>query len=136
VIADSGEKTPTHETVSDVRAQHTSDPETYDRIFESIGKLTCQAREALIEGDIILLGELMDENQRLLRRLGVSSDKLDHLIAAAKNAGAIGAKLSGGGRGGNIIAIASPEKINQIEAGLLDAGAHQVITTKLTKGKS
>jgi mevalonate kinase len=122
--------------VSDVRAQHTSHPDKYDRLFEHIGKLTHQAREALIEGDITLLGELMGKNQRLLVHLGVSSEKLGHLISAAQTAGAAGAKLSGGGRGGNIIAISSPEKIDQVEAALLDAGAQQVITTKLMGGKS
>ena len=54
------------------------------------------------------LGPLMDENQRLLQAMGVSSPELERLIAAARGAGALGAKLSGGGRGGNMIALVAP----------------------------
>ena len=47
----------------------------------------------------------MDENHRLLQEIGVSCPELDALVAAARAAGALGAKLSGGGRGGNMIAL-------------------------------
>ena len=134
VIADSGEKTPTRETVSDVRDRRADDPKTFDDIFHQIGTITIQARTALIRGQINLLGELMDENQRLLEQLGVSSPNLDHLIDAAKGAGAAGAKLSGGGRGGNMIALSPTEDMSAIKTALLDAGAQRVITTTLTRG--
>jgi mevalonate kinase len=63
--------------------------------------------------------------------LGVSCGSLDALIAAALQAGAFGAKLSGGGLGGNIIALANPENAQSIAAALAQAGAQHVITTIL-----
>ncbi len=136
VIADTGEKTPTRVTVADVRKRHAANPETYEKIFTQIGELTRQARLSLVSGDLAQLGALMDQNQHLLELLGVSSPSLEGLIHAAKQAGAAGAKLSGGGRGGNMIALSPEEKISQVEAALLDAGAVRVITTVLTKGGS
>lgn len=135
LIADTGEKTPTRETVSAVRALQTEDAETYGAIFRKIGDLTDRARQALIAGDLATLGHLMDENQHLLEDLRVSSESLETLIQTARNAGAAGAKLSGSGRGGNMIALASPEKIRQIETALLEAGAVKVITTVLREDK-
>lgn len=135
VIADSGEKTSTFETVSDVRKLFDSDPSTYKQIFEQIGEITQNAREGLIKGDNNRLGKLMDENQRLLEKINVSSRNLEDLIRAAKDAGAVGAKLSGGGRGGNIIALSTAQETKNVEAALLNAGAERVITTILNKGR-
>jgi mevalonate kinase len=77
----------------------------------------------------------MDQNQHLLEQLTVSSPSLENLIMAARAAGAVGAKLSGGGRGGNIIALAPSEDTQAIAAALRDAGATRLITTTLTKGR-
>lgn len=134
VIADTGEKTPTREMVAGVRKRYAADPGTYNQIFDQIGDITRRAQAGLIDGDVALLGQLMGENQHLLEKIGVSSKKISHLIDAAKGAGAAGAKLSGGGGGGNIIALAPTNETSIIENVLLDAGAHQVITTTLPKG--
>jgi mevalonate kinase len=136
VIADSGEKTPTRETVSDVRKRYEADPITYGQCFDQIGEIVRKARESLIKGEITRLGQLMDDNQRLLESIGVSSRSLEHLIKAAKDAGALGAKLSGGGRGGNIIALSTVDNIEHIQTALLAAGAQRVITTILNKGRN
>ncbi len=136
VIADSGEKTPTRETVSDVRKLYDSEPEAYHQRFNQIGEIARKARESLIKGKYSQLGALIDENQRLLEQINVSSPSLDNLITAAKDAGALGAKLSGGGRGGNIIALATQDNIDHIGPALLNAGAKRVITTTLNKGRT
>lgn len=133
VIADTGEKTPTHETVSAVREKHTQDPEKYNAIFKSIGDITQKARSALIQGDVENLGQLMNQNQTLLEALDVSSPKLGTLIDKARSVGAVGAKLSGGGRGGNMIALAHPDDIAEIAQALIDVGAERVIQTTLTE---
>lgn len=135
VIADSGEKTPTHETVSDVRNRYDADPGTVIPILNQIGEISTSARDALIRGDIPRLGELMMSNQRLLQELNVSSQRLEALIEAALDAGAAGAKLSGGGRGGNIIALAPGDDTQKIETALLNAGAQRIITTTLNTGE-
>jgi mevalonate kinase len=77
----------------------------------------------------------MDENQHWLAQIGVSSQSIEHLIEAAREAGALGAKLSGGGRGGNIIALSPSGEIETITAALLEAGAKRVIKTILTQGE-
>jgi mevalonate kinase len=131
IVADAGEKTPTREAVAGVRERYQADPAAYSPILSAIGEITRQAREPLASGDLALLGPLLNENQDQLRMLGVSCDSLDGLIAAALQAGAFGAKLSGGGLGGNIIALANPENAQSIAAALAQAGAQHVISTIL-----
>ncbi len=135
VIADSGEKTPTRETVADVRKRYLAEPQHYQALFEAIGSVTERARLALSEGDLPALGILMKENQALLEALDVSSTRLENLIHAANTAGALGAKLSGGGRGGNMIALAPPDQTDNIVQALKDAGAVHTITTRLNQSE-
>ena len=133
IIADTGETTPTHETVQAVRELYFSDEDKYGVFITKIGEISKKARQALTIGDIPELGQLMDENQVLLAKLSVSSPRLEILTQAAREAGAAGAKLSGGGRGGQMIALAHPEQIKTIENALYRAGAARVITTFLNK---
>jgi mevalonate kinase len=132
LIVDSGEKTPTLETVSDVQRLNKEKPQVYMPIINKIGELTNKGRGALRDGEVSLVGELMNENHSLLRSLQVSSPKLDLLTTLAREAGAYGAKLSGGGRGGSIIVLTNPDKLNTIEQALLNAGAAAIISTVLT----
>jgi mevalonate kinase len=76
-----------------------------DRIFQAIEKLVNESKERISERDWQRAGKLMDFNQEYLRDLGVSSEKLEALISAAKGAGALGAKLSGAGGGDCMIAL-------------------------------
>jgi mevalonate kinase len=78
----------------------------------------------------------MNENQRLLSALDVSNHKIEALIEVALHAGAVGAKLSGGGRGGNIIALAQADNQELIGASLKEAGATRVITTMLSESEA
>jgi mevalonate kinase len=132
LIADSGVSTPTRETVGAVRTAWQAEPERHERIFAQIGELARQARKVLAAGDNEQLGPLMDTNHELLQQLEVSSSELDTLVAAARSAGALGAKLSGGGRGGNIIALVKSGTEKIVSAALVDAGAVRVIETKVT----
>jgi mevalonate kinase len=100
-------------------------------VLDAIGEIVRMARVALEQGDAPALGDLMTRNHALLQRLTVSSPELDTLVAAALAVGALGAKLSGGGRGGNMIALVMPEKISQVTAALRDAGAVQVFATEV-----
>ena len=61
--------------------------------------------QSIVEGERGSLGDLFNQNHALLQAIGVSSPTLDRLVDAARAAGAFGAKLSGGGRGGNVIAL-------------------------------
>jgi mevalonate kinase len=130
-IADSGIGSPTRETVGDVRRAWQQDPARYEAFFDRIGEIAQAARQAIEQGEIGALGPLMRRNQALLEELGVSSEPLRRLIQAAEKAGALGAKLSGGGRGGNVIALVNESSVNAVSAALTDAGAKRVIVTSV-----
>ena len=132
VIGDTGIRSSTREVVATLRRRWEEDRATYEAHFTAIGSLVDQARQAMIEGDLAELGRLMDANQRELRAIGVSSAELERLIAAALDAGALGAKLSGAGRGGNVIALAEEDGCQAIQAALATAGACGVIVTQVS----
>jgi len=71
----------------------------------------------------------MDENHALLQSMTVSSPELDKLVSAARNAGALGAKLSGGGRGGNMIALVEADRAETVASSLMETGAKSTIIT-------
>ena len=131
VIGDSGVSCPTAATVGDVCKAWQEDELLFQGLFESIGKIVIQARRMIENGDIATLGLLMNENQYLLEKMDVSSTELERLIQAARQAGAYGAKLSGGGRGGNMIALAPNESAGQIASALIGAGATNTIITTI-----
>ncbi len=131
VIGDTGIASPTGTAVSNVRRQWHSDTPRYESLFDAVGEISRQAREAIESGQPQTLGTLMDRNHSLLQDLGVSSPELDRLVGAARSAGALGAKLSGGGRGGNMIALAFPELAHEIAKALEGAGAQRTILTEV-----
>ena len=131
LVADTGIRSSTKAVVSDVRRQWTASPAAFNQLFAGCGHLARSARRALEAGDLANLGQLMNENHRLLQAMTVSSAELDRLVAAAQSAGALGAKLSGAGRGGNMIALIEPGREALLRATLLAAGARQVLTSVL-----
>lgn len=131
LIADSGIAAPTKETVGDVRCGWQADPVRYERFFDEIAALATAGRRAMEGGEVAELGRLFDQNQAVLEDLGVSSAPLQRLIGAARSAGAAGAKLSGGGRGGNVIALVADGSAERVRRALLSAGAKQVIQTTI-----
>ena len=131
VFGDTGILSPTANTVGDVRQAWQSDPEHYESIFNEIGALVQEARSALENGQTERCGALMDLNHALLCKMGVSSQELERLVECARKAGALGAKLSGGGRGGNMIALATAESAARIRLGLAAAGARRTIISQV-----
>ncbi len=131
VIGDTGIPAPTKKSVGDVRAAWQLNTPHYERLFAAIGSLAKTARQAIERGHPEWLGPLMNENHALLGEMGISSPALDRLVQAAKEAGAMGAKLSGGGRGGNMIALVDPGQAKTVAQALQLAGATQTITTEV-----
>ncbi|RME08878.1 MAG: mevalonate kinase [Anaerolineae bacterium] len=131
LIADTGVASPTKETVADVRAAWQAEPARYERLFAAAGSIARAARQAIEAGQPQRLGPLMNENHALLQEMGVSSHHLDALVRAAREAGALGAKLSGGGRGGNMIALVQAETKDRVARVLSEAGAVRVIETEV-----
>jgi mevalonate kinase len=129
IIADTGVSSPTRSAVGGVRERWERDRERYDGLFADIGQIAREARHAIEKGRLSLLGPLMNRNQAYLREIGVSSDELERLIDAAGEAGAQGAKLSGGGCGGNMIALVTPGCVERVGQAVQQAGATRVIHT-------
>lgn len=132
VIADTGISAPTKESVADVRKLWEADKMKWEGVFDEVGEIARAAKEKIETGDWRLLGELMNRNHALLQEMTVSSPELDALVEAARKAGATGAKLSGGGRGGNMIALAEAEKADDISSALMSAGAKNTIVTQVS----
>ncbi len=130
-IGNTGIASPTKIAVGDVRKGWEADRAQYEAWFDQVGAIANKARTAIEDGSIEQLGPLMDQNQVLLQHIGVSSAELEHLIDAAKAAGAAGAKLVGGGRGGNMIALIDATNRAAVVAALYAAGAVSVIATEI-----
>jgi mevalonate kinase len=132
LVADSGIQGHTGEAVQQVRQNWKNDPEAYQNTFHEIGQISHQAKQLIQSGSWQKLGPLMDQNHRLLQNLQVSHPALDRLVAAAREAGALGAKLSGGGLGGNVIALVDQE-VGQVTRKLVQAGARSTLITSVAE---
>jgi mevalonate kinase len=129
VIGDTGLSVPTKESVSDVRTLWEADQPRWEKVFNDVGDIVQKARRAIETGNIPALGPLMDENHKLLQGMTISCAELDQLVEAARRFGALGAKLSGGGRGGNMIALVRPDKAEPVAVALMTAGAKRTLIT-------
>jgi len=132
LIGDTGTRSLTKKAVDRVRRAQKRNPARCDALFDQMGDITDEARRAIETGDVDTLGPLMDENHALLIELGVSSPELDELVETARLAGAIGAKLSGAGLGGNMIALVEDDFVEEVTEALREAGAVRVIYTTTT----
>lgn len=122
VVAYSGVKADTTTLVRDVGERLARRPGDVNAIFDVMGNLAMEGRDALVAGAWAHLGELMDMQHGLAHALGVDGAKLAALVFAARAAGAYGAKLSGAGGGDCVIALAAPERRAAVEAALEAAG--------------
>jgi len=125
VVAHTGRGRSTGAVVAGLRERWDRDRAAYERRFDEVAGLVAEGAAAVESGDVVGLGRTFDENQRLLEALGVSAPEVECLVAAARGAGAFGAKLTGGGGGGAVIAVAAePERV---AAALRGAGAETMV---------
>ena len=130
IIADTGVFAPTFLTVGyHVPSLIDRKKEQVFEVFEAIGAVTERMQDAVARGDRQRIGELMDRNQLLLSALGVSHPKLDDCIAEARDAGALGAKLSGSGWGGIMFALVEADTRDAVRAALERTRARIIATT-------
>ncbi|MBI33342.1 MAG: hydroxymethylglutaryl-CoA reductase [Gammaproteobacteria bacterium] len=115
VLAFSKSEGLTAKTVAHVRSQWKSNQEMYEGVFNDIDAIVLKGIQAIQNNDLKQLGELMNFNQGLLNTLQVSTPELERMIHIARDAGAFGAKLTGGGGGGAMIAV-SENPLEIIEA--------------------
>jgi mevalonate kinase len=134
VVGNTGIERATGSLVAEVKRMH----ESYSTIVEPIikigGEIARTAVKALQEGDLALLGELMNINHALLYAVGVSNETLERLVFAARNAGALGAKLTGAGGGGCMIALAEPKNLNSVKKAIEQAGGRAFVARRTADG--
>ena len=128
VIGMTGKESLTADTVARVRASWQQYPERYETIFDQIGHLTMSASEAVKSGQLNELGELMNLCHGYLNALQLSTPELEEMIHVARQNGAVGAKLTGGGGGGSMIALC-PDSSAPVKAAIEAAGFRTLAIT-------
>lgn len=121
-IGHSGRGASTREMVEGVARLRERNPLATNRSLEAIGELVKAARVAIEDGDLPGLGKLLDLNQILLAALMVSTPELERMGQLAREAGALGAKLTGAGGGGAVVALVLPAQRDAVLAAWRDAG--------------
>lgn len=111
IIANSGITASTTEVVADVRRLKEESPKKFEKIFTKYERLAAEAKKALLEADITTIGNLMNQNHKLLQDITASGEINDKLVEIALKNGSIGAKMTGTGRGGLVIALAENEEV-------------------------
>lgn len=120
----------TGKMVKDVRRLKQNNSKVVNSIILSMGHLTGYAKEAIINGDLKRLGELMNINQGLLDALGVNTPELSRMVYAARQGGAIGSKITGAGGGGSIIALC-PGRVDEVSKAI--SRTDRVLSAKFSK---
>ncbi|HEY8432715.1 MAG TPA: mevalonate kinase, partial [Sandaracinaceae bacterium] len=131
VVGDSGQPSSTRAMVEGVARQHKRDPERTEKTLDAITALVNNAKLAIEEGDVRALGQLMDMNQALLSSLMLSTAPLEEMCAAARAAGAAGAKLTGAGGGGCMIALADGEAACERVRAAIEATGHRAFVAEV-----
>ncbi|TDJ29074.1 MAG: hydroxymethylglutaryl-CoA reductase, degradative [Gammaproteobacteria bacterium] len=126
VVGMTGYEGLTAKTVGRVNAAWQQDRKLYERIFDQIDTLVLRGVQAIQDEDLVTLGQLMNICHGMLNALQVSTPELEQLVDIARANGALGAKLTGGGGGGSIIALCDGDTdavVNAIRAAGFEAVA-------------
>ena len=131
IIGSTGLVANTKAMVEGVAERKKKNPQKYDPLFKQAETLAFAGRKALQEFDLKKVGELMNENHRLLQEIEVSSKELDQLVDIARKQGAFGAKLTGGGGGGCMTALTPTRKLQEKVAAAIEKEGFEVLRTKI-----
>lgn len=134
IIGNTGIKRVTGDMVSHVNKLRNRYPTIIDRIMDAGSVIVSLGVKALKSGDLETLGDLMNMNHALLCALGVSNYAIERLITAARKSGALGAKLTGAGGGGCIIALSKPNNVHNVARAIKNAGGEAFATTRAPEG--
>jgi len=134
VIGDTGVKRFTRAQVAKIHDFKNAYPRIVEPMMRTAREIVLRAIDALRENDLKTLGDLMNINHALLYGLGVSDESLEWLINAARKAGALGAKLTGAGGGGCMIALAEKEKLQQVLEAIQQSGGTAFTARKTDEG--
>lgn len=128
VIGDSGQPSSTRTMVEHVARLAERRPEIAEKSWRAVRSLVANAEHALGSGDLRALGQLLDLNQMVLAGLGVSTETLERMCGLARDAGALGAKLTGAGGGGCMLALVDGQE-GLVTRALHDAGFRAFVAT-------
>jgi len=131
VIGSTGKVANTKAMVEGVAERKKKDPEKYDPLFKQAESLAIAGRKALEAGDLKKVGDLMNANHRILQEIGVSSKELDLLVDMARKQGAFGAKLTGGGGGGCMVALTPGKELQDKVVSAFKTAGYEFLATKI-----
>jgi mevalonate kinase len=131
VIGSTGKVANTKAMVEGVAERKNKNPQKYNPIFKRAEELAYEGRAALEFYNLNKIGELMNENHRLLQEIEVSSKELDLLVDLARKQGAIGAKLTGGGGGGCMFALTPGKELQSKVASAFKTAGYEFLATKI-----
>ena len=131
VIGNTGIVADTKAMVAGVGERKKKYPEKYNALFKQAEDLAFTARKALEEFDLRKVGKLMNENHRLLQEIEVSCKELDYLVNLAREQGASGAKLTGGGGGGCMVALTPGKELQESVTTAIEQQGFKVLRTKI-----
>ncbi len=129
-----GVKADTKTMIEKMAETRSKDPQKTDEIFQEIDHIVKIGQQAILEKKWQALGLLMNQNQTLLKDLGVSTSGIDRLVEVALKNGAYGAKLSGAGGGDCIIVLANADERSRIEDALQKAGGEIISLSTSVEG--
>ena len=129
VIGNTGKVADTAAAVAGVRERKEKNPDKYKEISDRAENIAYLAKDALQDEDHKEVGKLMNQSHKLLQQIEVSSKELDFLVKLARDQGALGAKLTGGGLGGNMIALTPGREMQDDVANAIEKEGFQTIKT-------
>jgi mevalonate kinase len=129
VIGNTGKVTNTKAAVDGVKQRREANVKKYKEIFDRAENIAYLAKRALHDGSYPSVGKLMNEDHKLLQQIEVSSRELDFLVSIARDAGALGAKLTGGGLGGNMIALTPGKELQNKVVTAIEKEGFQTVKT-------
>ncbi|MFO7618503.1 MAG: hypothetical protein R6W91_02435 [Thermoplasmata archaeon] len=130
-MVSTGITTKTEEAVAGLKERMKQDPAKFRKIFDEAESIVEKAREALAGGDAEAVGKLMDRNHELLQASGVSHEKLDYLVDLCRDNGALGAKMTGGGMGGYMVALFADAAARDAAAKACEAEGYKFISAEI-----
>lgn len=131
VMGNTGKVANTKKAVAGVRERKEKYPEKYSEIFKKAEKVVRDARKAFEQYDMKDIGNLMNKNHELLQKIEVSNNDLDMLVETARDTGAFGAKMTGGGLGGYMVALTPTKEIQNTVARSIEEKGFRVLRTEI-----
>lgn len=129
LVVFSGKTRRTSDLISAVSETRNKYPASFEHLSKAASRLSLELVEAVTKGDLPYIGYLMDLAQLSLSRVGVSTKELDRLIENLLKGEAYGAKITGAGGGGSIIALPKPDKAKSLLQKISLNYAHSFLTS-------